>query len=68
MGWVAGWRETRGGVVKLWIGLAMLIVGVIAAAVVFICNGSTPIQLGPITFFGSIAVAFVGAVVFISGL
>lgn len=53
---------------KLWIGLAMLIVGIVAAIVVFICNGSTPIQLGPIPFFGSLAVALVGLVLFLSAL
>lgn len=53
---------------KFWIGLGMLIVGALAAAVVFICNGSTPFQLGPIPFFGSAAVALVGLVLFLSAL
>lgn len=53
---------------KLWIGLAMFIVGCVAAGVVFIFNGSTPLQLGPVPFFGSAAVALVGVVLFLSAL
>jgi hypothetical protein len=46
-----------------WIGAGLMIVGAGAAAIVFTLNSQTPIQLGPVPFFGSCALIFVGILV-----
>ena len=53
---------------KLWIGLAMLIVGIGGAGITMICNSQTPIQLGPVPFFAGCGVALVGLILFVGAL
>lgn len=53
---------------KIAIGLVLLIVGVGSAGAAFIFNSQTPLQLGPVPFFGGAIVALIGLIFLISGL
>lgn len=44
----------------IWLGATLFLFGTIIAAIVFLFNSQTPLQLGPIPFFGSVFVALVG--------
>lgn len=52
----------------LIIGIALLFFGFAGAGVTFIFNSSTPMQLGPVPFFGSCFVALIGLIVTIIGV
>ena len=53
---------------KLWIGLGMLIVGVLGAGITFVMNSSFPEGPGPVPFFAGCSVALVGLILFVSAL
>lgn len=45
-----------------WLGLVIGLLGMAAGSFVFVLNSQTPVQLGPIPFFGSCAMVIVGLV------
>jgi hypothetical protein len=53
---------------RLAIGLILLALGIAGAVIAFVLNSSTPMQLGPIPFFGGCFVALVGLIVVITAL
>lgn len=46
-----------------WIGAGLMIAGGAGMALAWIVNTNLPIQLGPVPFFGSCALAFAGLLI-----
>ena len=45
------------------IGVTLLILGMIGAGIIFVFNGSTPLQIGPIPFFACVFIAVIGLII-----
>lgn len=53
---------------KLAIGCGLLVLGAAGAFVIGVFNSSTPLQLGPIPFFGCAMLALIGLILAVSAL